>query len=795
VLIDPSGANDHIAKVDAKIKHLKEVIRCVNAELPWKVPDELLDDLVKYATSRINARRTTASCNNVAPKVALTGKKINYEKEFGLSFGDYCEVYDPRCTSNDALENRTEPCIALYPTHNSTDSWMFRNLLTGKEVCRSNWTKMKPTQLVIDQINNMSAKGVTRASSNDAQETTPNQEAGTKTPEREPSHMESEDEISVDISIESAESDNPLVGQDMSEEDSRTSEPEPLPMPRRASARISAGTRRPIRYAYHTSVKKGLAENYQEAYEAITVEFKQLFKDKQALIPVKRSELAPHQKVIRSSMFLKTKFDAKGEFEKVKARLVADGSMQDSALYPDRSAPTASMMSIMTCLTIAAKEGAHASKIDIGGAYLNANMAGEPTVVELDYTLTRIASQYLPELLPFVENGKLLVRLNKALYGCIQSAKLWYDKLIGTLEQLGFARNEVEPCVMTKTIDGKRCILTIYVDDILVLSEDRNTHQWVADKLREVFDDVKVESSEDLSYLGMHVRLRKGECIIAMKNFTEALVTEYTKSHPDLTTRATPATSDLFNVKAGEELDKAGQKYFHSTVAKLLYLAKRTRPDILTAVSFLTTRQKHPTKEDQKKLDRVMGYLAGTCDKPLVLSCKSDPRIIAYIDASFGCHLDGMSHTGATLFVGQGCVQATSRKQEMVTKDSTEAELVALSDMIPSIELCDEFIRSLGYKNVRPPLILQDNKSTISMVTQGGGKTRNKHLRARQYLVKARVDAKEAEIAYQQTEKMIADGLTKAIQGDRFKWIIDRIMGTPSDPALVDRGALSEQEN
>jgi hypothetical protein len=276
--------------------------------------------------------------------------------------------------------------------------------------------------------------------------------------------MESEDEISVDISIESAESDNPLVGQDMSEEDSRTSEPEPLPMPRRASARIAAGTRRPIRYAYHTSVKKGLAENYQEAYDAITVEFKQLFKDKQALIPVKRSELAPHQKVIRSSMFLKTKFDAKGEFEKVKARLVADGSMQDSALYPDRSAPTASMMSIMTCLTVAAKEGAHASKIDIGGAYLNANMAGEPTVVELDYTLTRIASQYLPELLPFVENGKLLVRLNKALYGCIQSAKLWYDKLIGTLEQLGFARNEVEPCVMTKTIDGKRCILTIYVD-------------------------------------------------------------------------------------------------------------------------------------------------------------------------------------------------------------------------------------------------------------------------------------------------------------------------------------------
>jgi hypothetical protein len=49
---------------------------------------------VKYATTRINARRSKASCNNAAPKVALTGRKIDYSKEFGLTFGDYCEVYD-----------------------------------------------------------------------------------------------------------------------------------------------------------------------------------------------------------------------------------------------------------------------------------------------------------------------------------------------------------------------------------------------------------------------------------------------------------------------------------------------------------------------------------------------------------------------------------------------------------------------------------------------------------------------------------------------------------------------------
>ncbi len=49
-------------------------------------------------------------------------------------------------------------------------------------------------------------------------------------------------------------------------------------------------------------------------------------------------------KVIRCSMFLKEKFTASGEYEKLKARLVASGDQQDNGLYEDLclSSPTAS---------------------------------------------------------------------------------------------------------------------------------------------------------------------------------------------------------------------------------------------------------------------------------------------------------------------------------------------------------------------------------------------------------------------------------------------------------------------
>ena len=53
----------------------------------------------------------------------------------------------------------------------------------------------------------------------------------------------------------------------------------------------------------------------------------------------------------------------------------------------------------------------------------------------------------------------------------------------------------------------------------------------------------------------------------------------------------TPAANYLFKVDDGcVTLSKDMRERFHSMVAKLLYLSKRGRPDILTAVSFLTTR-------------------------------------------------------------------------------------------------------------------------------------------------------------------------------------------------------------
>jgi hypothetical protein len=94
-----------------------------------------------------------------------------------------------------------------------------------------------------------------------------------------------------------------------------------------------------------------------ESMKAIEKELGQML-CKKVWHPVYMHQLTSDEKkrIIRSSLFLKEKYDASGKFEKIKARLVAGGHMQDRSIYPDLSAPTAAISSVFAVAAIAALE-------------------------------------------------------------------------------------------------------------------------------------------------------------------------------------------------------------------------------------------------------------------------------------------------------------------------------------------------------------------------------------------------------------------------------------------------------
>jgi hypothetical protein len=98
-------------------------------------------------------------------------------------------------------------------------------------------------------------------------------------------------------------------------------------------------------------------------------------------------------------MFLVNKFNADREFEKVKARLVADGEDQDPAMYPNKSSPTVAIHSVFMVLGMAAeKRWRIVMKIYIKGAFVQTPMTGPPIYMRLDLKVMRYAKEMYPGL-------------------------------------------------------------------------------------------------------------------------------------------------------------------------------------------------------------------------------------------------------------------------------------------------------------------------------------------------------------------------------------------------------------
>ena len=113
-------------------------------------------------------------------------------------------------------------------------------------------------------------------------------------------------------------------------------------------------------------------------------------------------------------------------------------------------------------LIIDAHEGRDVAIADVVGAYLKAKME-DYVLVKLVGKEVEIMCKVSDKYKEFVgmENGKrvLYLRLKKALYGCMQSAILWYDTFKGALQEMGFQINKYDRCVANKTIDGKQCTI------------------------------------------------------------------------------------------------------------------------------------------------------------------------------------------------------------------------------------------------------------------------------------------------------------------------------------------------
>ena len=73
-----------------------------------------------------------------------------------------------------------------------------------------------------------------------------------------------------------------------------------------------------------------------------------------------------------------------------------------------------------------------------------------------------------------VDGVKLVCKLNKSLYGLKQSGRNWNNLLDSFLKDFGFKQSLSDPCLYTKFSNESVIICLVWVDDLLICSDDEN---------------------------------------------------------------------------------------------------------------------------------------------------------------------------------------------------------------------------------------------------------------------------------------------------------------------------------
>ncbi len=145
--------------------------------------------------------------------------------------------------------------------------------------------------------------------------------------------------------------------------------------------------------------------------------------------------------------------------------------------------------------------------------------------------------------------------------------------------------------------------------------------------------------------------------------------------------------------------------------------------------------------------------------------------------------------------MGTGFPIVSSTKQKLNTRSSTESELVGVDDMMSSILWTRYFLKEQGYK-VCDNVIFQDNKSSILLERNGklSSSKRTKHINVRYFFITDRITKGEVRVEWCPTKQMVADFMTKPLQGTIFKTFRDFIIDSSMSFKIVSCCGTSTRE-
>jgi hypothetical protein len=195
------------------------------------------------------------------------------------------------------------------------------------------------------------------------------------------------------------------------------------------------------------------------------------------------------------------------------------------------------------------------------------------------------------------------------------------------------------------------------------------------------FGKVKHKDGNVVPFLGMKImKGPDGSLSVDQPVYVSDLVADMFEEHHV----SSPSHKDLLS-RGGVGNKLLDPKDFGSRVAKVMYLATKTRPDLLFTVSTLASRASEPYEADVKSLNHLYDYINSNQTVPLKFQC-NDMVLSASVDASHDIHRDSKGHSGlvVSLEVFQFSIDRQNRSLSLLQQCKLKS-LLSLTHFITSL--------------------------------------------------------------------------------------------------------------
>jgi len=221
---------------------------------------------------------------------------------------------------------------------------------------------------------------------------------------------------------------------------------------------------------------------------------------------------------------------------------------------------------------------------------------------------------YMVQLENFVSGDpkNMVCKLTKSIYGLKQTSRQWYHKFHQVILSFGFEMNLVDDCVYHKFSGSKYIFLVLYVDDILLATNDIGMLHETKRFLSRNFEMKDLGDASFVLGIQIHRDRSRGILGLSQRSYIEKVRKRF--GMQECKSGDTPVVKgDKFSLKqcpkGNLEIQEMQKSLYASAVGSLMYAQVCTRPDIAYIVGVLGRYLSNPGMDHWKAAKRVMRYL------------------------------------------------------------------------------------------------------------------------------------------------------------------------------------------